>query len=54
MATGEGLKATVYMVEAAYIRILASGAAHGKAKGQFPGVRDMRRKKAVRRRARSG
>lgn len=42
-STAEWLKGVVYMLDTAYLRILASAAAHDKAGGKFKGVDDERR-----------
>jgi hypothetical protein len=47
----EGLKATIAMLENAYLRVLASASAHNVKGGKFPGVHDMRRKDRKPRRA---
>mgnify|MGYP003395750613 FL=1 len=49
--TAEWLKSLVAMLDAAYLRVMASAAAHNQAGGKFPGVHDMRSKARRPRRA---
>jgi hypothetical protein len=51
METSEWLKSIVVMLDQAYLRTMASAAAHNAKGGKFPGVHDMRRKKRVHRAA---
>jgi hypothetical protein len=50
--TSEWLKGVVRMIDVAYLRTLASGAAFNQKGGKFPGVHDMRKTKRARRLAR--
>lgn len=50
--TAESLKATVLMLDTAFLRIMASCAAAHKKGTKFPGVHDMRRKDRKSRKAR--
>lgn len=49
--TTERMKALAKIADCAYLRVLASAAAHNLAGGKFKGVHDMRRKKRTRRSA---